>query len=86
MTQAQGFCFLLSVFLLAGWPLRAQGPPPSADSTLDPKARTEVIDGALEALNQNYVFPDVAKKMVQAIRARQQRKEYDAITSARQLA
>lgn len=54
--------------------------------TLDAAARAEVIDGALKALNEGYVFPEVAKQMEEAIRARQQRKEYDAIVSARALA
>src|SRR5579863_10600638 len=66
--------------------LRAQGPPAGPDMTIDAKMRSDVIDGALKALNANYVFPDVAKKMEQAIRERQQRKEYDSITSARKFA
>jgi retinol-binding protein 3 len=78
--------FLLAALLLTGSPLLAQRQPPTADGMLDARARAEVIDGALDALNQSYVFPDVAQKMEQAIRARQRRKEYDAITSARQLA
>jgi len=61
------------------------GPQP-ADITVDAAARDAVIDGALEALNESYVLPDVARKMDEAIRARQQRKEYDAITSGRQFA
>jgi retinol-binding protein 3 len=48
--------------------------------------RTQVIDGALKALNDNYVYPDVAQRMEQAIRGRQQRGEYDRVTSGRQLA
>ena len=59
---------------------------PPSDITLDAAARAAVIDGALEALNASYVFPEVAKKMAEAIRARQERKEYDAITSGRQFA
>jgi hypothetical protein len=56
------------------------------DVTLDAAARAEVIDGALKALSEGYIFPAVAKQMEQAIRARQQRKEYDSITNARLLA
>jgi retinol-binding protein 3 len=73
------------LFLTVGF-LAAQGPPMGPDMTIDAKMRAEVIDGALKALNDNYVFPDVAKKMDQAIRERQQRKEYDSITSARKFA
>lgn len=63
-----------------------QGPPPPPDVTIDVAMRREVIDGALAALNEAYVFPDVAKQMDAAVRARQRRGEYDAITSARQFA
>lgn len=48
-------------------PLQAQ----PADITLDAAARADVIDGALRALNDAYVFPETAEKMAQAIRARQ---------------
>jgi CubicO group peptidase (beta-lactamase class C family) len=57
----------------------------SADVQLDATTRTAVIEGALKNLNDAYVFPDIAKKMEQAIRERVARKEYDAITSAQQL-
>jgi hypothetical protein len=77
---------VLCLLCLASPVLRAQTATPPPDITLDPAARTEVIDGALKALNESYVFPEVALKMEEAIRARQQRKEYDSITSARQLA
>jgi hypothetical protein len=57
-----------------------QGPQP--DLTIDAVTRAEVIEGILKSLNENYVFPEIAKKMEQAIRERLQRKEYDNITSA----
>ena len=66
--------------------LNAQGSPQPADIRIDGAVRDAVIDGALKALNESYVFPDVAKEMESAIRARQARKEYDAITSGRQFA
>jgi C-terminal processing protease CtpA/Prc len=37
-------------------------------------------------LNKAYVFPDVAKKMDEAVRARQAKKEYDAISSSQEFA
>ncbi len=74
------------VLLLASPVLRAQTATSPPDVALDAAARTEVIDGALKALNEGYVFPDVAQKMEEAIRARQQRKEYDSVTSGRELA
>jgi retinol-binding protein 3 len=39
------------------------------------------IDAAIAKLNENYVFPDVAKKMEEAVRARQKAGEYDQITN-----
>jgi retinol-binding protein 3 len=75
-----------ALLLLTAGILLTQGPPPGPDMTIDAKMRAEVIDGALKALNDNYVFPEVAKKMEQSIRERQQHKEYDSITSARKFA
>lgn len=49
--------------------------------TLDAATRAAVLEGALKALNENYVFPEMAKQMDAAIRARMQRGEYDQITS-----
>ena len=75
---------LLTVALLGGLlcpaPNLAQDAQPN--STVDAKTRDEVIEGALKALNEGYVFPETAKKMEQAIRERIERKEYDNITSA----
>ncbi|HEY0426673.1 MAG TPA: S41 family peptidase [Pyrinomonadaceae bacterium] len=56
------------------------------DLTIDAKVRTEVIDNILKNLNDYYVFPEVAKQMETDVRARLKNKEYDAITSAKDLA
>jgi len=58
--------------------------PPGATEvnfTIDAATRQRVIDGAVAKLNEFYVFPDIASKMEQAIRARQKAGEYDAITN-----
>jgi hypothetical protein len=63
--------------------LRAIPPGTSvSDATfqIDAATRARVIDSAIAKLNESYVFPDVAKKMEQEVRARQKRGEYDAIT------
>jgi hypothetical protein len=49
---------------------------------IDPATRGRVIDGALASLNEFYVFPEVAKKMEEALRARQKKGEYDAVEDA----
>jgi hypothetical protein len=53
----------------------------ATDFTIDAATRMRVIDGASAKLNEYYVFPEVAKKMEDAIRARQKAGEYDAITN-----
>ena len=49
---------------------------------VDPATRARVINGAVASLNEFYVFPEVAKKMEQALRARQKRGEYDVVEDA----
>jgi hypothetical protein len=50
------------------------------DFKIDAATRSRVIDGALENLNAYYVFPDVARKMEEAVRLRQKKGEYDSVT------
>jgi len=64
----------------------AQQPREQPDMSVDAAARAEVIDGVLKKLNEAYVFPEVAKKMEDAIRERVQKKEYDGVTSAAKFA
>src|SRR5215813_13003149 len=55
---------------------------PQPDMTIDAATRSAVIDNAIKSLNEAYVFPEVAKKMEQALRERIANKEYDSLTSA----
>ena len=64
----------------------AQRPADASGRALDQAARTEVIDELIKKLNSIYVFPDMAKKMEQALRARQAKKEYDGIISGSEFA
>src|SRR5579859_1301593 len=62
-----------------------QALPPDANLSditfnIDAATRARVIDGAIKNLNESYVFPDVAKKMEEAVRTRQKRGEFDSIT------
>jgi hypothetical protein len=52
------------------------------DVTITAEQRAEVIDRVLKKLAESYVFPAKAEAMEKAIRARQEKKEYDSITSA----
>lgn len=47
---------------------------------IDAAMCAKVIDAAVAALNETYVFPETAKKMEEAVRAHQQKHEYDAIS------
>src|SRR5215510_6153182 len=49
---------------------------------IDAATRVRVIDGAVEKLNEFYVFPETAKKMAEAVQARLKSGAYDAITGA----
>jgi retinol-binding protein 3 len=57
--------------------------PPGAEYLgvgIDADTRARVIEGAIAKLDENYVFPETAKKMAQSLRRRQKRGEYDAVT------
>ena len=78
---------ITTTLLLCLVSVRAQAPlDESKDMTIDDATRSAVIEAALKKLNENYVFPETAKKMEQAVRERIGRKEYDQITSAKLLA
>ena len=57
-----------------------------AGTPVDERARHEVVETILKQLNENYVFPDVARETEEAVRERIARKEYAAITDPAELA
>jgi retinol-binding protein 3 len=68
---------------VASFGLRAVPPGTKAADLsfkVDAATRAKVIDGAVAALNDTYVFPETAKKMEEAVRAHQQKGDYDAIS------
>lgn len=50
------------------------------DFTLDSAAKRQVIEGAIEKLDKNYVFPDVAKQMAAHVRNRLKEGGYDDVS------
>jgi hypothetical protein len=76
--------FTLMILLLLARQGQAQGflGRDQPDTTITPEVRKEVIEGVLKELNNAYVFPEVARKMEEAIRKRMEAREYDSITSA----
>jgi hypothetical protein len=64
--------------------LRLRAVPPGLTAAdleivVDSAVRARVVDGIAAKLGEYYVFPDVARKMVEALRAHQQNGEYDAV-------
>jgi C-terminal processing protease CtpA/Prc len=77
---------LAACLLLMSTTACAQARDEQPDMTIDAATRAQVIDGILKRLNDSYIFPEVAKKMEEAIRERGQKKEYDQITSGKAFA
>ncbi len=75
-----------TLLAIAGSAATLLGEPQQPDTTINATTRTEVIEGILKKVNENYVFPEVAGKMTTALRDRMAKKEYDSITSARAFA
>ena len=69
--------------MVASFSLRAV-PPGTKVSDLnfkiDAATRAKVIDGAVVALNESYVFPETAQKMEETVKAHQKKRDYDSIT------
>lgn len=66
-------------------PAAAQpGGPAQKDMTLTAADRQQLIDGLIKQVNENYVFPDLAKKVEANLRSNQKRGAYDKISSAQQ--
>lgn len=72
----------LALTLCLTTPLSAQAPDAGPDRTIDAAERRAVIDGIIDRLKQNYVFPDSVALMERALRDRQRTGVYERITSA----
>src|SRR3954453_13103115 len=67
-------------------PALAQDPSRPAVPPLDPAAHAQEIEAVLKELNRTYVFPEVARKMEDAIRQRMRSGEYDSEREGERLA
>ena len=66
---------------VANFGLRAIPPGATVENIkLDAAMRQRVIDGVVKNLEEFYVYPDVANKMVGAIRAHQKNGDYNSVT------
>src|SRR5262249_31391579 len=74
--------------LIAGGALAAQGVVgrDQVPLPIDAAMTKQVIDVALKELDENYVFPDAAKKMVEAVRRPQANNEYAGAKTGQDLA
>jgi retinol-binding protein 3 len=80
--------WLLTTLALASGASRAQvqARPDQPPLPIDAAAAAKVIDEALAKLEENYVFPEVAAKMAEAVRRRQASQEYAAVKTGQELA
>lgn len=60
--------------------------PDQTDMAVDASTTASVIEEIVKALREGYVFPDVAEKISADLQGRLERKEYEKITSAKELA
>ena len=72
-------------FLSFAWRWRCALPRQDAP-TVDAATRNTVIEAAIASLAENYVFPDTAKKMADAVRDRRARGDYDSVTDGAEFA
>jgi hypothetical protein len=80
---------LMSIFiitLLLSLPLSISAQMDGQDRIIDSKIQSEIIDSVTQALNEIYVFPDVAKKMEKHLRKQYKSKEYKDLTSLAEFA
>jgi hypothetical protein len=88
MARKHKVLWALLATLFAGGALTAHGvvgrDQPS--HAIDAAVTKQVIDRALKELDENYVFPEVAKKTTEAVRRRQANNEYDGVKSGPELA
>ncbi len=56
------------------------------DRAIAPQERSEVLNALAKALRAEYLYPEIAEKMAQAIEARELKKEYDTVTTGNALA
>jgi hypothetical protein len=52
------------------------------DRAIDAATRARVLSGAVAILNRSYVFPEVARRMEEAVRAKEKAGGYGTLTSA----
>ncbi|HEX5753082.1 MAG TPA: S41 family peptidase [Archangium sp.] len=81
--QVMGTVLSAALLLLPG-ASRAQGP--DAGEPVDAAARAKIVNSVSAALNEHYVFPEVARKMEASLRQKLKAGAYDKLTRSAELA
>ena len=78
------FALLFAALLFAGSmidPLPANAQAGREETTIDRDAKAAIIDSLTTALNNIYIFPDVAKEIEKGLKKKLKKKEYDDINA-----
>ncbi len=87
LKRAAVITFLISNTSLSSPMAFAQsGAPAAADMTIDAKERKSLIDELTRRLDADYVYPERAKKIDEALHRHEKRGDYEAVTNAQQFA
>lgn len=78
---------VIGIYIFSNVVIVAQGPGGHMpDMTIDQQMRTQVIETLAKDLRENYVFPEVAKKMAKDVEYRLKNNKYENLTSAKEFA
>jgi hypothetical protein len=79
----QSIVIITAIALLIFAPQAISQAQDMEDKNIDSKMQAEIIDSIAQALNEVYVFPDVAKKMEKYLRSQYKSKKYADLTGMR---
>ena len=79
-----GAALSVALLLLPGVSLAQRGR--GASEPVDAALRAKIVNSVSAALNENYVFPDMAKKMEASLRQKLKAGAYDKIANSAELA
>ncbi|MFH1373035.1 MAG: S41 family peptidase [bacterium] len=77
-------CLAMSGMFASATTWAQPAPANAEDRQLDAALQSEIIDSIAAALNEIYVFPEVAEKMVQNMRRKLKDKDYQDLTGCRE--
>lgn len=78
--------FFSLLLILTSTLVFAQFSPSQQDLAITKREKAEIIDSIITSINNSYVFPDVALKIVKAIKTHQKKGDYNKIKSSKEFA